>query len=689
MVVYKGGLVMHGQLSDSVGTLRGVGPKKVQSLNKLGINTIADLLGYYPFRYDDIAVKSLAEVADGQKVALKGIVASEPVLARFGRAKSRINFRFLVEHDVILVTFFNQPYLKQQLVISKEIVIYGKYNAKRQALSAMKLLANQGENDFTGVYRASKEIKATTIKSLVKDAYELYHESLQDLVPVKLRAKYRLESHQQIVHDMHFPATAKAANLARRSAIFEEFFLFQAGIQFMKKLARKDEGIALKYNNDELRAFIKTLPFELTAAQKRVVNEICADMRRPYHMNRLLQGDVGSGKTIIAAIAMYAAVTAGYQASLMAPTEILAQQHADKLADLFEPLGVNVALLTSTTSNKAKLRQELLAHLAKGEIDILIGTHALIQADVEFAKLGLVVTDEQHRFGVNQRKDLRQKGAKPDVLAMTATPIPRTLALTAYGEMDVSIIDELPAGRKPIKTSWVRKKQLKDLWGFVAQQLELGSQAYVISPLIEESEAIDLQNAKEVYANLAQLFKDRFRVGILHGQMKAAEKEAIMAAFKKHELDLLVSTTVIEVGVDVPNATVMVILDADRFGLAQLHQLRGRVGRGSKASYCLLVADPKTDYGKARMETMVQTNDGFIIAQKDLELRGPGDVLGSKQAGIPDFRVGDPIADLKILQIAQMEAQQVLAAPDFLTNPENAGLIQYLHQKVGQGQKFD
>ncbi|WP_301009536.1 ATP-dependent DNA helicase RecG, partial [Ligilactobacillus agilis] len=429
--------------------------------------------------------------------------------------------------------------------------------------------------------------------------------------------------------------------------------------------------------------------FELTAAQKRVVNEICADMRRPAHMNRLLQGDVGSGKTIIAAIAMYAAVTAGYQATLMAPTEILAQQHADKLADLFEPLGVNVALLTSTTSNKAKLRQELLAHLAKGEIDILIGTHALIQADVEFAKLGLVVTDEQHRFGVNQRKDLRQKGAKPDVLAMTATPIPRTLALTAYGEMDVSIIDELPAGRKPIKTSWVRKKQLKELWGFVAQQLELGSQAYVISPLIEESEAIDLQNAKEVYANLAQLFKDRFRVGILHGQMKAAEKEAIMAAFKKHELDLLVSTTVIEVGVDVPNATVMVILDADRFGLAQLHQLRGRVGRGSKASYCLLVADPKTDYGKARMETMVQTNDGFIIAQKDLELRGPGDVLGSKQAGIPDFRVGDPIADLKILQIAQMEAQQVLAAPDFLTNPENAGLIQYLHQKVGQGQKFD
>ncbi len=680
---------MHGQLSDSVGTLRGVGPKKVQSLNKLGINTIADLLGYYPFRYDDIAVKSLAEVADGQKVALKGIVASEPILARFGRAKSRINFRFLVEHDVILVTFFNQPYLKQQLVSGKEIVIYGKYNAKRQALSAMKLLANQGGNDFTGVYRASKEIKATTIKSLVKDAYELYNESLQDLVPVRLRTKYRLERHQQIVHDMHFPATAKAANLARRSAIFEEFFLFQAGIQFMKKLARKDEGIALKYNNDELRAFIKTLPFELTAAQKRVVNEICADMRRPAHMNRLLQGDVGSGKTIIAAIAMYAAVTAGYQATLMAPTEILAQQHADKLADLFEPLGVNVALLTSTTSNKAKLRQELLAHLAKGEIDILIGTHALIQADVEFAKLGLVVTDEQHRFGVNQRKDLRQKGAKPDVLAMTATPIPRTLALTAYGEMDVSIIDELPAGRKPIKTSWVRKKQLKELWGFVAQQLELGSQAYVISPLIEESEAIDLQNAKEVYANLAQLFKDRFRVGILHGQMKAAEKEAIMAAFKKHELDLLVSTTVIEVGVDVPNATVMVILDADRFGLAQLHQLRGRVGRGSKASYCLLVADPKTDYGKARMETMVQTNDGFIIAQKDLELRGPGDVLGSKQAGIPDFRVGDPIADLKILQIAQMEAQQVLAAPDFLTNPENAGLIQYLHQKVGQGQKFD
>ena len=595
----------------------------------------------------------------------------------------------MVEHDVVLVTFFNQPYLKRQIVSGQELIIFGKYNAKRQSLTAMKLMPRQKTDDFSGIYRASKEIKPAVIKSLVTEAYELYKDLLVDVVPVTLRTKYRLEKRQQIIHDMHFPTTARAANLARRSAIFEEFFLFQAGIQLMKKLDHKDSGVVLKYDNTKLREFIKTLPFELTNAQKRVVNEICAGMHSPYHMNRLLQGDVGSGKTIIAAIAMYAAVTAGYQAALMAPTEILAQQHAEKIANLFEPLGVNVALLTSSTASKVKVRRDLLTHLAKGEIDILIGTHALIQADVEFSKLGLVITDEQHRFGVEQRKILRSKGLKPDVLAMTATPIPRTLALTSYGEMDVSIIDELPKGRQPIKTSWVKPKQTKDLWRFVTTQLQTGSQAYVISPLIEESEAIDLQNAKEVYERLQTYFGKNYRIGLLHGQMKANEKEAVMTAFKQHELDLLVSTTVIEVGVDVPNATVMVILDADRFGLAQLHQLRGRVGRGSKASYCLLVADPKSDYGKARMETMVQTNDGFIIAQKDLELRGPGDVLGSKQSGIPEFKVGDPVADLKILQIAQVEAHQVIFADNLTTTPENAGLLQYLRPKLNLNQGFD
>lgn len=679
---------MQRQLIDSVGVLKGVGPKKVQALNKLGISTIEDLLTYYPFRYDDLVVKQLGEIADGQKVAVKGVVASEPVLSHFGRAKSRLSFKLLVEHDVVLITFFNQAYLKKQLSTGQDIAIYGKYDSKRQSLAGMKILAVQS-NDFVGVYRASKEIKASTIKQIIQLAYVTYADFLEDIVPVTLQHKYRLESRKQMIYDMHFPKTAKAAQLARRSAIFEEFFRFQVGIQLLKKSEHKEKGVRLQYENTKIRAFIAKLPFELTAAQKRVVNEICFDMHRDMHMNRLLQGDVGSGKTVIAAIAMYAAVTAGYQAALMVPTEILAQQHAEKFSQLFENFNVNLALLTGATSSRLKMRRELLKHLANGEIDLVIGTHALIQNDVEFSKLGLVVTDEQHRFGVEQRRILREKGLKPDVLTMTATPIPRTLAITAYGEMDVSVIDELPKGRKPIKTNWLKKEQMTEVLKFISSQIKQGRQAYVISPLIEESEMMDLQNAQEVWQNMKDYFAPHYKVGLLHGKMKSKEKDLVMQQFKNKELDVLVSTTVIEVGVDVPNATLMVILDADRFGLAQLHQLRGRVGRGQNESYCLLVANPQNDYGKARMKTMVETSDGFVIAQKDLELRGPGDVLGYKQSGIPDFKVGDPIADLKILQIAQNEAHKIIFAEDFENNTENIGLLHYLNRKLRLEKNFD
>ncbi|MCP0886989.1 ATP-dependent DNA helicase RecG [Ligilactobacillus sp. WILCCON 0076] len=679
---------MQRQLIDSVGVLKGVGPKKVQALNKLGISTIEDLLTYYPFRYDDLVVKQLGEIADGQKVAVKGVVASEPVLSHFGRAKSRLSFKLLVEHDVVLITFFNQAYLKKQLSTGQDIAIYGKYDSKRQSLAGMKILAVQS-NDFVGVYRASKEIKASTIKQIIQLAYVTYADFLEDIVPVTLQHKYRLESRKQMIYDMHFPKTAKVAQLARRSAIFEEFFRFQVGIQLLKKSEHKEKGVRLQYDNTKIRAFITKLPFELTAAQKRVVNEICFDMHRDMHMNRLLQGDVGSGKTVIAAIAMYAAVTAGYQAALMVPTEILAQQHAEKFSQLFENFNVNLALLTGATSSRLKMRRELLKHLANGEIDLVIGTHALIQNDVEFSKLGLVVTDEQHRFGVEQRRILREKGLKPDVLTMTATPIPRTLAITAYGEMDVSVIDELPKGRKPIKTNWLKKEQMTEVLKFISSQIKQGRQAYVISPLIEESEMMDLQNAQEVWQNMKDYFAPHYKVGLLHGKMKSKEKDLVMQQFKNKELNVLVSTTVIEVGVDVPNATLMVILDADRFGLAQLHQLRGRVGRGQNESYCLLVANPQNDYGKARMKTMVETSDGFVIAQKDLELRGPGDVLGYKQSGIPDFKVGDPIADLKILQIAQNEAHKIIFAEDFENNTENIGLLHYLNRKLRLEKNFD
>lgn len=677
------------KLEDSVECLPGVGPKKTIVLNKLGINTIEDLLTYYPFRYDNLAAKSLSEISEQEKVTIKGTVASEPTLIRFGRKKNRLNFRLIVENQVILVTFFNQPYLKEKVQLGNDIAIYGRYNIKRQSFTGMKIIPTGQSNDFKGVYRASKEIKANQIEKLIKLAFDEYEYLLNDIVPLSLRNKYRLETRKQMIHDMHFPQNKKQADLARRSAIFEEFFRFQIGLQFLKKEDKKNSGLSIKYDNEKLKKFIESLPFELTNAQKHVVNEICFNLRQPEKMNRLLQGDVGSGKTIVAAIAMYAVVTAGYQAALMVPTEILAQQHAEKLAKLFMPLGINVGLMTSTTTSKVVQKRELLKQLKNNTIQIVVGTHALIQNEVEFAKLGLVITDEQHRFGVNQRKLLREKGTNPDVLAMTATPIPRTLAITSYGEMDVSIINELPSGRKAIDTKWIRKKQLNEALSFIRQQLDEGAQAYVVSPLIEESEMIDLQNAEEVFEKLKKYFGEQYRIGLLHGKLKPAEKENIMKKFVKHEYDILVSTTVIEVGVDVPNASVMMILDADRFGLAQLHQLRGRVGRGSRKSYCFLVADPTGDYGKERMKTMVDTLDGFVIAQRDLELRGPGDVLGTAQAGLPEFKVGDPVRDLKILQIAQQEAARIINDPNLKEKDENFELLKFLKRKINWNNNLD
>jgi len=677
-------------LQDKVSNLSGIGPKKELALKALWIETIEDLLCYYPFRYEDMATKEVSELADGQKAVIQGVVATAPVVVRFGRAKNRLNFKLLAGHDVIQITFFGQAYLKDRVQPGSDVAVYGKYDTVRQSMTGMKLFSNGGsQEDIAGIYRASKEIKAQTIKQLVKKAYEEYQDVIEEIVPESTRRKFRLLNRKEMIHDMHFPKTTQEFEIARRSAIFDEFFKYEARLALLKKLDRNDAGLLIKYDNSMLKRFISALPFELTNAQKRVVNEICKDMHRPLHMNRLLQGDVGSGKTVIAAIAMYAAVTAGFQAALMAPTEILAQQHAKKLSDLFQDFGVSVCLLTGTEASKTKVKHDILERLANKEIDILVGTHALIQDPVIFKKLGLVVTDEQHRFGVNQRKALREKGENPDVLAMTATPIPRTLAITTYGEMDVSVINELPKGRKPIRTSWVKQNQMNATFDFVERQLKDGSQAYVVSPLIEESEAVDLKNAQEVFEKLEKRYAPYYKVGLLHGRMKSDEKDEIMKDFKEGKYDILVSTTVIEVGVDVPNATVMVILDADRFGLAQLHQLRGRVGRGSKASYCILCADPKTDYGKERMQTMVETTDGFVISQKDLELRGPGEVLGSRQSGLPDFRIGDPVANFNTLQAAMEEARAIILDENFEYRAENAGLIRYLRAAVLAGANFD
>jgi ATP-dependent DNA helicase RecG len=676
-------------LSDDIGVLSGVGPKRAENLKELGIQTIEDLLTYYPFRYEDIQEKELNEIQDQEKVTLKGLVVSEPVVSRYGYKKSRLMFRMMQDHAVINVSFFNQPYLKDKIVMSEEIAVYGKWDAKRKSLNGMKILAAKDDGeDFAPIYHVNKKVRQSSLIQLIRTGFDKYGELIPEILPQDLLEKYRLISRKEAIFAMHFPRDPEESHQAKRRVVFEEFFFFQLKMQGLKRQEKAEKnGLSIQYDVERLKAFTAKLPFELTAAQKNVTNEICRDLMSPNHMQRLLQGDVGSGKTVVAAIALYATMTAGFQGALMVPTEILAQQHMESLQQLYDPLEVRTALLTGST--KAKERREILAQLATGEIDIIIGTHALIQEDVIFHHLGLVITDEQHRFGVNQRRILREKGLKPDVLFMTATPIPRTLAITAFGEMDVSIIDEMPAGRIPIETRWIRPPQLDTVLEWMQKELARGHQAYVICPLIEESEALDVKNATEIFEHMSAFFNPNYQVGLLHGKMKNQEKDGIMQEFKENELQILVSTTVIEVGVNVPNATVMLIMDADRFGLAQLHQLRGRVGRGSEASYCILVANPKNEMGVERMKIMTETNNGFVLSEKDLELRGPGEVFGARQSGIPQFAVGDIVTDFNILEVARQEASTIWKKEQWWLLPEYRSAAEKIKLNESEQQFFD
>ncbi|MCB5951170.1 ATP-dependent DNA helicase RecG [Enterococcus sp. BWT-B8] len=677
------------KLTDPLYTLSGVGPKRAEAFGELGIDTVKDLLTYYPFRYEDIQEKEIEDIQDQEKVTLKGTVVSEAVLNRFGYKKSRLNFRIMQGHAVINVSFFNQPYLKDKVVLSEDIAVYGKWDAKRKSLNGMKILGakNDGE-EFAPIYHVNKRVRQSSLVQLIRTGFEEYGCLVEENLPQELLEKYRLMDRPTAMFAMHFPKNPEESHQAKRRVVFEEFLLFQLKIQGLKRQEKAEKnGIAIQYDVQRLKGFTKKLPFELTQAQKKVTNEICRDLMSPQHMQRLLQGDVGSGKTVVAAIALYAVMTAGFQGALMVPTEILAQQHMESLQLLFDPLEVQTALLTGST--KAKERREILEQLASGEIDVVIGTHALIQEDVVFKRLGLVITDEQHRFGVNQRRILREKGQHPDVLFMTATPIPRTLAITAFGEMDVSIIDEMPAGRIPIETRWIRPPQLDTVLEWMQKELARGHQAYVICPLIEESEALDVKNATEIFEHMQDVFSPAYQVGLLHGKMKNLEKDEIMQRFKENELQLLVSTTVIEVGVNVPNATIMLIMDADRFGLAQLHQLRGRVGRGSEASYCILVANPKNEMGIERMKIMTETNNGFILSEKDLELRGSGEVFGVRQSGLPEFVVGDIITDFNVLEVAREEASTIWKKKQWWVLPDYQGLAEEIQPEDGKHQYFD
>ena len=664
-------------LTDSVGVLKGVGQKRLVGLNKLGINTINDLLTYYPRRYDDLSIKDLATAADGQKVTVKGIIIAEPTVTFFGRKRSRLIFRIKIADNIYTVSFFNQPWLKREVSANDEVIVFGTYNQARNTVQGMKILTARTANSFDSIYPANKEVKQATIKQLIKLAFDAYQPLLVDIVPASLRRRYRLESFHDTIKNIHFPESPKAAQRAFRTAKFMEFFLFAMKVQILKGAHRKtDPAAQIDYDPKVLDKFNAQLPFKLTSAQTKVVREILADLKRPIQMNRLLQGDVGSGKTVVAAIAILAAISAHKQAAIMAPTEILAEQHANSFASMFAGLNVNIVLLTGATS--AAARRSMLPRIADGEVNLIVGTHALFQDDVHYANLGLAVIDEQHRFGVNQRQALRQKGTSTNMLAMTATPIPRTLAITMYGDMDVSVIDQLPTGRKPIKTTWIQSAKTDSAIGFVKKQLRQGNQVYVVTPLIEESEAVDMKNAVAIFERFRAIFEPDYKVGLLHGQMSNQEKDDAMVAFKNNQFQVMVATTVIEVGVDVANANTMLIFDADHFGLAQLHQLRGRVGRGSTQSYCILIADPKNEIGKQRMKAVASSTNGFFLSQKDLELRGQGDITGAKQSGMPDFKVADPVGDLNILTVANEEAQNITAEKDWKTKPENVQLAKYL-----------
>ncbi len=682
---------MNKNLNLPLDQLKGIGPETKKQLEDMRIHTIYDLLEYFPYRYEDFRVRNPEDMKHEEKVTVEGKVHSEPSLVFYGRKKSRLTVKVLIGNVLISAVFFNQPYLKSKLVLGDLITVTGKWDQHRQTITATHLQvgSNQKAQDFEPVYTVRGSITVKALRKYISAGLTQFGQDIEEIFPDSLLAKYKLMRRSDALRVIHFPPNRDELKLARRRFVYEEFLLFQLKMQALRKHERENsQGMKQDYKLEMLMDFINGLPFPLTNAQKRVVNEILKDMKSPFRMNRLLQGDVGSGKTVVAAIVLYATILAGHQGALMVPTEILAEQHAESLTSMFSKAGIRVALLTSSV--KGKKRRELLSELKEGNIHILVGTHALIQDDVEFNSLGLVITDEQHRFGVEQRRVLREKGASPDVLFMTATPIPRTLAITAFGEMDVSIIDEMPAGRKAIETYWVKHDMLTRILQFMEKELSQGRQAYVICPLIEESEKLDVQNAIDVHTTLATFFQGRYKVGLMHGKLPADEKDTIMKEFSENETQILVSTTVVEVGVNVPNATFMLIYDAERFGLSQLHQLRGRVGRGDAQSYCVLIADPKTDVGKERMKIMTETNDGFVLSEKDLELRGPGDFFGKKQSGVPEFKMADMVHDYRVLETARNDATVLVESKAFWESEEYRHLRVLLESTgVLSGEKLD
>lgn len=660
--------------------LKGVGPKTAERFEKLGILTLSDLLCHYPRRYLDFSKPySIAEAPADTECVVKAEVFAKPGgrILPGGRRMERIT----AGDDVssLEITWFNNPYAAQKLELGQEYYFQGIVTGgmlRRQMVNPqVRTDAQVKSSPFEAVYPQTEGLTSSAIAKCVRQLLP-HAELLPDPLPSEMLKKYRLLSKADAVRAIHCPATEEEAFAARRRLIYEELLVLQLGIGRMKNHGAASTGTPMK--KADASPFWESLPFSPTGAQRRAVEEILTDMSGETSMNRLLQGDVGSGKTLVAAAAIWACIRAGYQAALLAPTEILASQHAENLNRLLSPFGMRVALLTG--GMKAASRRTTLAAIRDDEADLIVGTHAILSEGVEFARLGLAVVDEQHRFGVRQRGLLAEKAANPHLLVMSATPIPRTLGLLMYGDLDISILDELPPGRKPVKTRCITGKKRADLYGFLDREIDSGRQVYIVCPAIEDAGGSGLNAVKSYYEDIAKAYLPDRRVGLMHGKLKPKEKAEVMDDFKSGRLDALVSTTVIEVGVDVPNATVMVIENAERYGLSALHQLRGRVGRGAAESWCFLVSDNASESVQKRLKFLCSTSDGFAVAQYDLETRGPGDFFGSRQHGLPTLQIADLMNDTRTLHAAQSEAVALLAEDPLLERPEHALLARQVEQ---------
>ncbi len=673
-------------LEQNIQYVKGVGPAKALLLNKLGIYTLKDLMEYYPRVYEDrTKLKSISEFLNGEQVLFTAVV-SAPIHVQRIRKNLSI-YTTLVSDDtgVCKMTWYNQTYLKTKLIEGEKYLFYGKADLKhgRPNIESAQIYNLEDLPKIQGIYPIYPLTAGITQNYLFKLENLVYDSNIliEDIFSNEFRKKYELAEINYAMRNVHFPSSFNAINVARNRIIFEELFLFQIAL-----MSIKNSGIGVKkttvFKDVDVTPFLKLLPFELTNAQKNVVEEIKHDLSSDKVMNRLVQGDVGSGKTMVAALAMYMAVKNGYQASMMAPTTILANQHFDELSKYFEKLGINTAIITSSTTKKTK--KEIVDKLKNNEINILIGTHSLIEDDIEFNNLGLVITDEQHRFGVKQRMKLSSKGQTVETLVMTATPIPRTLAIILYGDLDISIIDEMPPGRSPVITA-VRDESSEDkINNFLKSQINEGRQIYIVCPLVEENEELDLNSVQTLFEKYKNDTFKEYSVEFLHGKMKNKEKDEIMQRFKENKINILISTTVIEVGISIPNATVMVIENADRFGLAALHQLRGRVGRGKYQSYCILKSSNRSVNARERLKIMEKSNSGFDIAQKDLELRGPGDFFGIRQSGMPEFKLANLLTDATILKKSQEAAKELVTKDKNLELEENKKIKEALFKKFGE-----